>query len=224
VSAIRFNDRVLVLGSTGSGKSELLNVIFSRMRGGAQRLLVDTKREFAIEGVEPASEVDAIDWSRPIIHYQDRGEGADEMQELFAACYARRRLMVAVHELSDVCAFRAARTPPAFDSYVSKGRALGLGLLAGSQRPFDIPMRAKTEADHVFAFVPRFQLEQDHRAAAITLGADPAMLARQLDEVQETLGEHAFVHFDRRDRVLEACQPLSEAERAGIIVSRPVLY
>ena len=66
---IRFNDRVLALGSTGSGKSELLNVLFSRMRGGAQRLLVDTKREFAIEGVNLVLEL----LDQPVFHRYGHG-------------------------------------------------------------------------------------------------------------------------------------------------------
>lgn len=224
MSAIRFNDRVLVLGSSQSGKSELLNLLFSRASGGAQRVLVDTKSEFAIAGVEAAHEVDAIDWSAPIVHYQDHGGGAEEMQELFAAIFARRRIVAVVHEASDVCDFSAGRTPPAFNAICSKGAALGVGLWCGSQRPFEIPSRAKSEPLHVFVFAPRFLLEQDLKAAALTIGRDWRELGTMLDQVRAELGDHAFLHFDRRDGVLEACAPLSEAERSAIIISRPVLY
>lgn len=224
MSAIRFNDRVLVLGSSQSGKSELLNLLFSRTRGGAQRVLVDTKSEFAIEGVDPVEDVAAIDWTRPIVHYRDRTGDVAEMQELFAAIFARRRILACVHEASDVCDFSAGRTPPAFNAIASKGAALGVGLWCGSQRPFEIPSRAKSEPLHVFIFAPRFLLEQDLKAAALTVGRDPRELGTMLDELQATLGDHSFLHFDRRAGVLEACAPLSEAERSAIIVSRPVLY
>jgi energy-coupling factor transporter ATP-binding protein EcfA2 len=224
VSAIRFNDRVLVLGSSQSGKSELLNLLFSQMRGGAQRVLVDTKGEFAIAGVEAASDVEAIDWSAPIVHYQPSVGDMGEMQDLFAAVFARRRIVAFVHEASDVCDFSAGKTPPAFNAICSKGAALGVGLYCGSQRPFEIPSRAKSEPLHVYIFAPRFLLEQDLKAAALTIGRDWRELGTMLDEVQATLGDHAFLHFDRRDGLLEACQPLSEAERHGIIVTRPVLY
>lgn len=221
---IRFNDRVVLLGSTGCGKSELANRLFTDLHGGAQRVVLDTKHEFAVPGVEPVSDVAAIDWTQPIIHYRDGGGGVGEMQDFFAACHARRRIVVLVHELSDVCDFSAGRTPPAFNEYVSKGRALGQGLIAGSQRPFEVPSRAKSEADHVFLFVPRFGLEQDHKAAAQTIGMNVNELAATLDELLATLGEHSFLHFDRRERSVVACEPLSEAERSGIVVTRPELF
>lgn len=225
MSEIRFDQRVLVLGSTGSGKSELLNVLFSRMAGGAQRALIDTKHEFAIDGASVATgDPDAIDWRSAIVHYRDGGGGPKEMQRLFTALHQRRRLVTCVHELSDVCDYHAGRTPPAFNSYVSKGRALGQGLLAGSQRPFEVPSRAKSEADHVFVFVPRFPLEQDHKAAAQAINMTPDALARALDQALGELGPHSFIHFDRAGGRTVICEPLSTAERSGIIVSRPVLY
>jgi energy-coupling factor transporter ATP-binding protein EcfA2 len=221
---IRFNDRTLVIGKTGSGKSELINVLFSAMAGGAQRVLVDTKREFAINGVTPiVGDPEAIDWTQPVIHYVDGGGGPAEMQRLFVACHARRRIVVAVHELGDICDFNAARTPPAFNEYVSKGRALGQGLIAGTQRPFEIPLRARSEADHVYVFTPRLLPDQDVKASAQALGMRHQDLPGALDELQETLGEHSFFCRDKGGQV-QAFAPLSENERAGIIVARPELY
>jgi hypothetical protein len=221
---IRFNDRVLVLGPTGSGKSELLNAVFTDLAGGAQRLLLDTKTEFAVDGVPVAASVDELDWARPLLHYQTARNDLDELEALFAACYARRRLVVCAHELSDVCNFSAGRTPPSFDAYVSKGRSLGLGLLAGSQRPFEVPSRAKSEADHVLVMARGFTLPQDVRAAALAVGIDPPELPAKLAAVRAELGEHAFVHLDRRAGTLHAVPPLAEPARRAIIVGRPVLY
>ena len=222
---IRFDQRVLVLGSTGSGKSELLNLLFSRMAGGAQRALIDTKHEFALPGVQPvAGDVDQVDWREPIVHYRDGSGGAKEMQQLFAALHQRRRIVTCVHELSDVCEFHAGRTPPAFNAYVSKGRALGQGLLAGSQRPVEIPSRARSEFDHVFMFAPRFVLEQDHKAAAIAMNMTPDQLGGALDGALAQLGRHSFLHYDRTAQQTVVCAPLSQAERAAINVTRPVLY
>lgn len=224
MSEIRFNDHVLVLGSTRSGKSELLNLLASSATGGAQRVLVDTKHEFALEDVDAVHDVDAIDWAKPWIHYQDSGGGPDELQRLFTAIHGRRRIITIVHELGDLCDFAPGRTPAAVNAVLSKGAALGQGLWGGSQRPFQIPSRAKSEAMHVFVFVPRFQLEDDVKAAATAIGRSHRELATMLDEIQAQLGDHAFLHFDRRAGTLEACEPLSEAERGRIIVRRPVLY
>jgi hypothetical protein len=223
VSEIRFNDRILVLGPSQSGKSEVLNLLFSDLTGGAQRVLLDTKGEFAIADVQPVSEVSAIDWSAPIIHYRDRGIDG-EMQELCAAVFARRRITLCVHELSDVCDYNAGKTPAAFNAICSKGAGLGVGMWGGSQRPYEIPSRAKSEPLHVFIVVPRFMLEQDIKSAAQAINRPHQELSNMLDELQATLGDYSFLHFDRRAGTLEACEPLSEAERARIIVARPVLY
>jgi energy-coupling factor transporter ATP-binding protein EcfA2 len=224
VSDIRFNDHVLVLGSTQSGKSELLNLLASVASGGAQRALYDTKHEFALPETAAAHTVEEIDWTAPWVHYQPTAGDAEEAQRFFAAVHGRRRIITIVHELGDTCDFQPNRTPPALNAGFSKGVAMGQGIWGGSQRPFQIPSRAKSEAAHVFLFVPRFQLEDDLRAAALAIGRNPRELGGQLDEVQRELGDHAFLHFDRRDGTLEACEPLSEAERARIIVARPVLY
>jgi energy-coupling factor transporter ATP-binding protein EcfA2 len=100
------HDRVFIAGRTGSGKSELINVLFSGFA--CQRLLVDTKDEFDIPGVERVRDVAAIDWSEPIIHYVDSSSQAGEFDELFEACLRRRHLVVAVHELAER---RAPSTP-----------------------------------------------------------------------------------------------------------------
>ncbi len=48
---IRFNDRTIILGRSGSGKSELANYIATKPR--CQILLYDTKDEFTVPGITP---------------------------------------------------------------------------------------------------------------------------------------------------------------------------
>jgi hypothetical protein len=223
---IRFNDRITVLGSTGRGKSVLINYLFSTMNGGAQRLLVDTKHEFAIPDVPIARSPEQLDWRLPVLHYQDSGGGAEEIGELFDACYGRRRLLVAVHELSDVCEFRAGKTPRAFNEYLSKGRARGLGLLAGTQRPVDIPSRALTEAEHLFVMAPGFTRPSDQASIGGAVGRNAHEVARVLEEAArtESLGSHPFLHYDRAAAQLLICPALDEGEQSAITVQTPTLY
>lgn len=230
MSGLRYNDRVLILGSTGSGKSELINLMAMDLR--VQRILIDTKDEFSVPDgdggfVEPARDVEDLDWQLPILHYVPATDDVDEMQELFGALYRRRQLVAIVHELSDVCGYQAARTPPAFNSYVSKGRVRGLGIVGGSQLPVHIPVRMRTESDHVFAFVPRFLRKSDHDAIAEAMGQDPRELETMFDEVQEQLGHetpdgklYSFLWFTRRSRKLVACPPLNEQTRSRITIVR----
>lgn len=236
MSGVRYNDRVLILGDTGAGKSELINFYWELFN--CQRLLLDSKDEFSVPDLQaeperdgkypnlkPARDVDSIDWDAPTIHYIPRHvagkAGLQEMDDLFWAAYeSPQPLLMAVHEVSDVCHYNAHKTPEGFDTYVSKGRVRGKGMLAGSQLPVHMPIRAKTLNQHVFVMVPRFIREDDMKAIAKMVGADDKVFADQLDQLHDQLGDHAFAHFDRRTRETVANLPLSEQARARITITR----
>jgi energy-coupling factor transporter ATP-binding protein EcfA2 len=228
VSGVRFNDRALLVGSTGSGKSELLNWLFANLR--CQRLLLDSKDEFSVRGddgrlVEPVSDVESIDWSERTVHFKTSPiAGPEDYDALFERCYSRRNLVVVVHELADVCDFNPNRTPRWFNAYVSKGRARGLGLYAGTQRPVQVPVRARTENEHVFMVGERLVNRNDHAEVASWMGQHPAELARLIDRVQEQLGgepdeqgrRHAYLWFQRASQSVTACPPLPAEHRRAI--------
>lgn len=215
---VSYRERTFTAGMTQSGKSELINHQFTAMR--CQRLLLDTKGEFAIPGV-PIVEGDpaGLDWSQQTLHYVPGAGGRDETEELFAACYRRQHLVVAAHEGGDLCDFKPGATPPSVISYINKGQAKGLGLLGGSQRPVMVPMHMRTEATHLFMFVPRLSPD-DHDALAKSIGQDPRELAAVMDDVHERLGDHSFLWFNRRTRELIECPPLPEQVRKQTIVQR----
>jgi energy-coupling factor transporter ATP-binding protein EcfA2 len=234
---VNYNDRVLVLGSTGSGKSEVLNYLAAGVA--CQRLILDTKDEFIVPGVEPVRRVDAIDWDQRTVHYRTDPEVVPACDAkkgrcdrcfdcLFrAAYYQPDALVIVVHELGDVCDFNAGKTPKFVNAYISKGRARRKGLWAGSQRPVTIPVRARGEAEHVFMVGERFLYPADHQAVADTMGQDPNRLETLIDSVQEQLGvpdadgrTHAYLWFDRRRRQVIACPQLPDTHRRAIDVGR----
>jgi hypothetical protein len=213
------HDRVFIAGRTGSGKSELINVLFSGFA--CQRLLVDTKDEFDIPGVERVRDVAAIDWSEPIIHYVDSSSQAGEFDELFEACLRRRHLVVAVHELADLCEHSPGRTPRAVNAYITKGRAHGLGLLGGSQRPVNIPRTARTEVQHVFAFVPPMDPDDRPVIARMMELEEPALLSLLAQaRAKSPTGEHSFLWYEQRARELKITPPLPDDVRRRSIVRR----
>jgi hypothetical protein len=219
LGGLLYHDRVFVAGQTRSGKSELLNVLFSELR--VQRVLVDTKGEFAIPDVEPVSDPAAIDWREQTIHYRTTVTGAlDEVDELFQACLGRRRLTVCCHELADLCDFQPNRTPPWLNAYISKGGAHGCGFFAGSQRPVQVPSRALTEAQHVFYVVPRLTRRSDHAALAEPMATDERALARELHAAQQEHGRHSFLWWNLRAQDLSRWPPLPENVRSRNIVER----
>lgn len=214
---IAWNDRTFCVGYTGSGKSELLNHLFSAQR--CQRVLVDTKDEFSIEGVEPVHDAGDIDWSAPLIHFSSEAGDLDDFDRLFRACYARRNLSMCVHELADLCEDQPGAAPRWVRAYLRKGRAHGLGLLGGTQRPVGMPRVSRTEAQHIFAFAPRLDPD-DLPVVARMMHLAPAELEGALRSAHAAHGDHAFLWYDVPAAQLTVCPPLPARARAQTIVSR----
>lgn len=217
-AGINYNDRVLIIGQTGAGKSELINHVFTVLR--CQRLLFDTKDEWEVRGVTPARSSAEIDWRAPVIHYQPAVDDLADFDRVFKAAMSRGKLSICVHELGDLCEFTSARTPRSVNAYLSKGRAHGRGLIGGSQRPVEMPKRAKTEVQHVFYCGPRLD-EEDMRTVAKVAGiTSVADLERRVDEHLASHGKYAFWWINRITRELTPCEPLPESLRRRSIVAR----
>jgi hypothetical protein len=219
---IAYNDRVLVLGATGRGKSVLLNHLGDSFR--CQRLVIDTKgHEWAIPGVEPVSTAAELDWRLPILHYASTSAGdLAELERVFSAAYERRNLLVVVHELADLCDFQPNQTPRSVKTYVSMGRAHGLGLLGGSQRPVEMPKRSRTEVEHVFIF-PRPD-PGDMPVLAQLAGVEREELLALLEQVHAEHGLHGFLWVRRgaAERLVR-CPPLPEGlTRRSLATKRTV--
>ena len=201
---IRFTDRVFVAGRTGSGKSVLINHLASFYR--CQVLLYDTKDEFKVPGVEAVHSPERIRWDDRIIHLVDDAGDLRDTDRLFKLLWQRKvgrsghayGLVVVVHELADLCADQPGATPQWVNNYIRKGRAHGLGLLSGSQRPRNIPRGARTESQHVFSFCGGFDPEDVPVMAGMHRMSVPAFEAA-LAQAAGT-GEHAYLWYDQRAR------------------------
>lgn len=215
---IAFNQRTLVLGKTRSGKSELLNAQASALR--CQRVIYDSKAEWMVAGAEPAHAVDAIDWTKPVIHFVPGEDVKADASAFFKQAFARPTpLVVVVHELADLCEYRAQGTPPAVNRYIRQGGAHGKGLLAASQRPVEMPVSARSEPEHVFVFVPALQRD-DMETIAGMVHRPLAELEAALTRLQAELGQYSFVYYERDTDQLTFCPPLPERLRRKTIVTR----
>jgi hypothetical protein len=220
-----YNDRLYALGYSTSGKSEVLNVIFSGLR--CQRLLIDNKPEFAIPELEPVHHPDSIDWTAPLIHYQPApGSDASQYEEIFAEAFTRRGLVVCVHELGALVDYNANRAGRYLISYMSQGARLGLGLLAGTQRPVWVPTAGTSEAKHVLVFTPQLARRDDNAAAADAISpvdGQPVATDDLLSELTQLHADHgpwSFLWKHRDTGTLTAFPPLPESIRAQSIVKR----
>jgi hypothetical protein len=196
VTGVNYNERVLVVGPTESGKSELLNVLFSQFQ--CQRLLVDTKgHEWTIEGVEPVSDPAMIDWSQPIVHYVTAGTELAEITELFDVCCRRLDIVVCVHELNDLSGYSTNKTPEAVNRYLSQGGANGRGLLGGTQIPVDMPKRARSEVQHLYTLAPPIDEEHLKVCCRIVGNISASEMREEIEDVQRAHGNHSFIHWPK---------------------------
>lgn len=217
-----YNQRLYAFGYTGTGKSEILNLLFSGVQ--CQKLLIDNKPEFQVDGVEPVSDVEEIDWREPVIHYQVP-PGADTqewVEDLFATAFTRRGLTICVHEWGALVDYNANKAGRYLISYVAQGERLGLGLLAGSTRPKLIPVAGITEASHFLVFGPNFAKRDDMDAAAEAISPvqGTPINAYELSQELGQLEEHGFLWKVRREQQLIAMPPLPEHLRRMSIVRR----
>ena len=214
IGGIRFNDRVIIFGRSGSGKSELTNHLATGPR--CQRLLWDSKDEFTIPGVEPVYSPTAIRWDEPVIHLIDDSCDLDDVGRLFQVCWDRKvgrtgmayGLVVIVHELGDLCLDQPQKTPRPVINYIKKGRAHGLGLIGASQRPVNIPRSARTEVQHVCTFAGGLDSD-DLPVAAKMHGMSVPELEQAITQASQ-LGEHAYIWGDLRTKQNTIRPPLPE--------------
>lgn len=207
---IRYNDRVVAFGYSGSGKSTLINSIAKKIR--CQVLIFDSKDELIVPGSTPVYSASQIRWDERVIHLVDDSCQLDDVSRLFDACWRRKTpreligedeyipgygLVVIVHELGDLCLDEPNRTPRSVINYIKKGRQRGLGLLAGSQRPVNIPKSARTEVQHVFTFAGGLDPDDLPVVAKMHRMSIPE-LERALQDANQAHGEHAYIWHNRR--------------------------
>ncbi len=200
---IRANDRVLIVGSTGSGKTVLALALFSAMR--PRRLLIDPKGEHHLPGVRRCSRVSRLDLEARAAHFVPaRGDDA-EWEELFERVWAGRRLPRVIHIDEAFGPTRAGKAPAGLRLMIQQGRALRQGIIACTQRPVNIESTLRTEADHVICFDIT---AIDRRHLAADMGLEPDQLERELAEVHARYGRHGHLWWDRAHRRLTRCPPV----------------
>jgi hypothetical protein len=210
---VAFNDRALIIGKTTSGKSTFARFLFGGMTG-ARRLLVNVKG-LADVGVAPVSSVEAIDWTAPVVNYVPSTAAQEEYEALYQAILAHGGpTTVWLDEAFGPTSGNKA--PPSLLVVQQQGAGRGIGHLVCSQRPANIAVPLRTEAEHIFVFVPPISYD-DLGALARELAeiddapAGPRELRELLREVQAAHGDYSFIWWHRGSGELIVCEPLSPA-------------
>lgn len=175
------NERGIIIGSTGSGKTTLARSILAQYRyvvaidpkqtlGSGERggghlpgyALATTPRELE----RSARRYERVQY-RPEMAYQN----PDDWERVYNWSYRRGNHFSYTDELFDVHAW--SRPPQSLRRILTSGRELGIGFLGATQRPRGIDRRLLTEAERYYVFHLRDPDDQRFLAARIGTGRLP---------------------------------------------------
>lgn len=208
---VAFNERALVVGKTQSGKSTFARFLFGRMTG-ARRILVNPKGEDYRLGVPVASDVAAIDWAAPVVDFVPRTTRQELYEQLYAAILDHGGPTVVWLD-EGFGPTSGNRAPDSLLVVQQQGAQREIGHLVCTQRPVNIAVPLRTEAEHFFIFVPPISFDDLGALAREIAELDGAPcgareLRELLREVQQTHGDHSFVWWQRATGELAVCEAL----------------
>jgi hypothetical protein len=177
--SISSNDRVLITGKTGTGKTYLAE----RLTRPLSRLLViDSKGTLKGWDLDPIEECtrkfeqkDGTARARALPPL--KGDFDEWKFELFERAYMWGNLTVYIDEMYAIVPPNT-KAPTSLIACYTRGREYGIGIWASTQRPVWIPLFSLSEAEHFFVF--RLMLEEDRKRMAAFMG--PTVLSTIRDE------------------------------------------
>lgn len=160
---LRGDQRLLFLGKTRSGKSFLARVLLKLARRKKWRIvIIDPKKDWMGRGVDrrPFAEKGIGTVDNPVLVTEFRPELAvqifqpavwnEQCAKFFAAIMAIGNTIVYFDEISQLVT--ASKVPVEFMVLWTQGAALNIGAWCATQRPRNIPMIVKDQAEIWFIF------------------------------------------------------------------------
>ena len=211
--AIRLvSDRLVYIGATGSGKSELARAHFESAR--CRRMLVDPKHSWKVAGVKACYEVREIDWQAPVIHFRPRWADRDQSDELYRAAFERlRHAYVWTDEAYGVSDSNWHGS--ALAAVQTQGRELELGHGLCVQRPVNVRREIVTEATHAFLFG-----QIDDEDLKVCRQGCTFLPLEQLRELVYGLAEHEYLWINKPRKTVQVGPALPDFLRQPKLVHR----
>lgn len=171
------NERVLFVGTTGSGKTVLAKYFLQKL---SRAIVIDPKHTFRLEGYRIANGLPIFHSSFNIIMRPKRWDDT-RMADVLLEAMKRRNIIIYIDELQSVTE-NFPISAMVLGDIARTGRERGMGLWSATQRPRWVPLQFLTESEVLFVFWLRSG--QDRKYIAGYAG----------EEVEEPVGMHEFYY------------------------------
>lgn len=225
---VKPNKRGIVIGKTGSGKTEFVKWLLRQVEKSMPIFIVDIKHDWLGENPVWAKgkEKGTVDKPRLVKKYDPRWhvqviqpDGPADVEPSFANILKRRgRVFVYIDETRGLAS--ATQVPTQMGRIWTQGRALSIPAWVGSQSARGIPLIFKSQADYwVIYDVSRPDLESIEEYIPLS-GSQDLSTADSARYMREELGEYRFFYYQPDMDEPALMQPIPFKEKKDATVAR----
>jgi hypothetical protein len=204
---IRLEDRILIAGQTGKGKTTLARYLVERLQP-IRTIVFDPKDELSFPGVEPCRTPEQLTrrLRDPLIHYVPSGFEREPLEEACQIVWETPGPYVWwVDETAELT--NPGYCPAGLKLCVTQGRSKRKMVIAITQRLAESHPVFRSQSEHLFIFTPA-PVILDLRTIAGNVRREAFDLDRQLGELHAEEGDYSHLWYVRATDELRRCAPL----------------